>query len=225
MARYDPGLLIDHRDYLFHRRQNAHDIAAAFKIDKRQSDLVEKYIAHVDHIGLFPEDHAVAVGMRVRHVLGLHFIAVQVQLYAVMIGQNRQRFLGSRGIVAFAALLLTRKPLTNMIMRQDHRARLAKIFIPAAMVAMPVRVDKISHRLRAQRRHSRLDLWSQRSKLVINQHRAVGTIRHSDITALPHQNSDTFGQFLGLDLDSSEAVRFLCMSRHSERRSGQQCQR
>ena len=52
--------------------------AAAIDVDKRKHAAVEKIIAHVDHVGLLEEDHAVAIGVAVGKMDGVNIFAIQM---------------------------------------------------------------------------------------------------------------------------------------------------
>ena len=86
-------------------------------------------------------------------------------------------------------------------MGHDDRACFTQIFIPAAMVAMPVRIDQKFNRGCAKRSHRRLDFFGHRRVLIVNQRRPVFAIGNANVAASTKQNSDAGCQFLRLNLD------------------------
>ena len=205
MARDDFRLVVDHGQHLVCRREDAARVAAAAQVDIGQGDLVEKQVAHVDDISVFPENDAVAVRMAVAHMLDANFVAVQMQLDPVMIGDHGQGF-GSRRRSRVIAL---DQAIADMVMGHNEDTGLAEILVAAGMIAMPVGVDHIFHRFGTKILHGGVDLAGQRGKLVVDQHSAIGTIRNADIAAGAEQYGDSIRQRLGLDLDLGEPVAFL----------------
>ena len=185
MTWNDPGLVIDHRECLFGRCEHTANITTAAQVNEGKTHLVEEQVAHVQHIGLFPENDAVAVGVAMLHVPDLHFVAIEVKLQAIVIGHGGQCFGRRSGIIAASRLLDTEHPFADMVMGHDQSAGLAEILVSAAVITMPVSVDQIFDRLRAQLRDCRFYLGGQRRELIVDQHRAVRTIGNPDISPCP----------------------------------------
>ena len=61
-------------------------------------------------------------------------------------------------------------------MRHNESARFAEILVSARMIEMPVGVDEEFDWTRAQCGDCRLNLGGQRRKLIINDHRSIGTV-------------------------------------------------
>jgi len=108
----------------------------------------------MDHIGILPEDDAVAVGMGMFHMLYADLVAVQMQLDPVMIGYHRQGFRSSR----WDRIIALDQPVANMILGHDQHAGLTEILVTAGMVIVPVGVDQIFDRSSTEVLYRCLDL-------------------------------------------------------------------
>ncbi len=101
-------------------------------------------------------------------------------------------------------------------MGENDRALIAKILVSARVIVMPVRVDEIFDRSRAESSNGSLDLGRQRRELVIYDDRRILAIADSDVTALAKKDGNTRRDDFSLDLDCIEIA--LCLRRHCEKR-------
>ena len=63
VARDDHGVGVGHRDHLVERDEQVPHVAARAEVDERKARAVHHHVAGVEHVGLAPEDDAVAVGV------------------------------------------------------------------------------------------------------------------------------------------------------------------
>ncbi len=105
-------------------------------------------------------------------------------------------------------------------MRDDHRARLSQIFIPATVIAMPVGVDDEFDRVGIDAVHRGQYLGGERSKLIIDQNVSVLAKTEADIAARPEQDRDARRQPLDLDFDLGH-VLLRCGGSGTDHRGGE----
>ena len=78
--------------------------------------------------------------------------------------------------------------------------RLPRIFVPAGMIGVPVRVDHEPHRIRIEGRDRGRDLIGER-RMVVDQDIAVFAVAEADVSAGAEQDGHTWRKLLDLDLD------------------------
>ena len=108
-------------------------------------------------------------------------------------------------------------------MREDQRAALPEILVPAGVVEMPMRVDDVLDRPGAQRLDRGDDLVGQRSELVVDQHRAVRAVADADVAALAEQHGDAGLELLRADLDGLEILRRAGRRNERQQRRDEDC--
>ncbi len=78
MARDDLYVVGHFGQNFFVTGDHALHAAAAIDVDKGEHAAVKKVVAHVDHVGLLEENHAVAISMAVGKMDGVNIFTVQV---------------------------------------------------------------------------------------------------------------------------------------------------
>ena len=114
---------------------------------------------------------------------------------------------GAGGIVLPRMRAARGEPHADVVVREDRRAGLAEVLVPARVVEVPVGVDEVAHRRAAEVGHRLGDLVGQRGELVVDQHGAVGAVGHADVAARAEQHRHPGPERLGLDLDFAEVGR------------------
>src|SRR5262249_39084659 len=138
-----------------------------------------KIVAHVDHIGFWKENHAIAVGMSIGIMQNADILAVQMYCNIVVEGENGKSFLChglqfhldgaeiAEGAAAFQAL-------ANIVMGND-RSICLKDRISSCVIEMVVRVDNKAHGFVSNALQRRFDLVRQWGELIIHDNDAILT--------------------------------------------------
>ena len=143
------GLVVGDGQGLVGGRYKTPNVTTASHIDERKADPEHEQIAHVNDVRFGPVDEGITVGVGGGDMHHTDFLAIQMQLQAIGISNNGQGSLwrGRHGVSGNGSSCRHADP--DIVMRHDDGPRLAEIFVSAAVVKMPVRVDQEFDRLRA----------------------------------------------------------------------------
>ena len=155
----------------------------------------------MNHIGLAPANYAVPVSVPSAHKQHVNCVTVKVKRDAAFKSDNRKCFFRRRWQRPRAFGAPSSHSHADIIMGENGRAFLAKMFVPAGMITMPMRVDHIFRWRRTQLLYRRFDLHRERGELVIDQHRCIRAMADPDISARSKQHGYARSDLFGLDCD------------------------
>jgi len=198
------GIGWDEREYFFDAGDHAAEAAAIVDVDKGKA-VSDEVVAHVDDVGLWEKDDAIAISMSVREMNGTNVFAVEMDGGPVVEGNYGQSFFRcwSNGIAPHRSSCL--QAFADVFVGND-RGLLAELGVAPGMVTVKMRVDDEPEGLFGDFLQSRFNLRSQRSKLVVNDHDAILADRNTNIPAGAFEHVDIAGDFGGFDLDVAEVL-------------------